>query len=80
MDKRRQVRAAKQKTVEVKRRRLFNKRNRAQRSSTQEQREGISYETECGLDGIADLVDDPQGMVYYYTGINSVKVSENLRS
>jgi len=61
LDQRRQERAESQKTVETKRKRLFNEKNKAKRCATQEQAEGITYETECGFDGIAELVDDPSG-------------------
>jgi len=68
MDKRRLERAGKQKTKESKKTRSFNKRKRARRCINLERREGITYESECGLDGIADLVDDPLGK------INSLKI------
>jgi len=60
-DKVRSGRAEVQGTKEAKKKRLLNKRNQNRKNAGQEVREGISYQTDCGLDGIADLLHDPSG-------------------
>lgn len=57
-DKERLKKSVSSKSVEIKRRRLFIAKNRTKKNSSSQRREGITYETECGLDGISDLLKD----------------------
>lgn len=44
---------------EIKRRRLFMQKQRSNIKNRAERKEGITYSTECGLDGITELIDSP---------------------
>jgi len=63
VDRKRARRAEKQTTKTFKSQRLFLKRKSSSKSARQEEKEGITYSTDCGLlDGFAELVDDPSGL------------------
>ena len=60
--KRRERRAEMQRTKEFKSRRQLLKRKRSAKASTQERREGLTYSTDCGLEGVAALADESSGI------------------
>ena len=61
MDKHRAERAERQASKDFKLRRQLLKGTRSKRSTVQEDREGITYSTDCGLDGICNLFDVSSG-------------------
>ncbi|XP_071652436.1 uncharacterized protein [Temnothorax longispinosus] len=45
-------------TVEAKRRRLFHKKNRSSKMASVQRREGITYETDSGLNSVSGFIDE----------------------
>jgi len=60
-DKYRAKRCEAQKTKAYKLRRNIWKQRKSRQGAAAERREGFTYQSECGLQGIADLLDDPLG-------------------
>ena len=50
------------KTLEIKRRRLFNKKKTSSKNSAAENREGVTYSTECALYDTADFTHDASNL------------------
>jgi len=60
-DKYRAKRCEAQKTKAYKLHRNIWKQRKSRQGAAAERREGCTYQSECGLQGIADLLDDPLG-------------------